>query len=157
MRVPSFLVDQLVPFETLMHPPAYTAQRLARYLGLPGSQVVKGVLLRGPAGFLLAVLPATQQVNVAAVASHLGNPMRLADAQEIAEVFGDCEWGVVSPFGRLYGIGTILEDALTSETMIVFEGHSHAEAIRLRCADYERLERPRRLRFAQAVSSRPAR
>ena len=32
---------------------------------------------------------------------------------------------------------------------MVFELQTHVEAIRMKCQDYERLERPRRLRFAQ--------
>ncbi len=149
MRIPDYLSDQHIRFETLVHPPAYTAERLARYLGLPGKQVVKSVLLRGPTGPLLAVLPAPCRVDTEAVAAFLGGPVRLAGAAEIAAVFSDCEWGVVSPFGRLYGLTTILEDSLAPETLIVFEAHSHAEAIRLRCLDFERLERPHRLRFAR--------
>jgi Ala-tRNA(Pro) deacylase len=148
MRVPLYLTDQQVVFETLVHPPAYTAHRRAGYLGVSGRQVVKSVLLKGPDGFFLAVLRATHEVAVAA----LGPSVRLAAADEIAEVFRDCEWGVVLPFGTLYGLPTILDESLAPETIIVFEAHSHAEAIRMRCRDYERLEQPRRLRFARQAS-----
>ena len=37
--------------------------------------------------------------------------------------------------------------------MLVFEGAIHAEAIRMRCADFERLEHPLRLSFARVVVS----
>ena len=36
MRVPVFLADNRVTFERLYHAPAYTAQRRARYLRVPG-------------------------------------------------------------------------------------------------------------------------
>jgi Ala-tRNA(Pro) deacylase len=153
MRVPVYLTDQQIAFETLIHPPAYTAQRRARYLGVSGRQVVKSVLLKGPDDFFLAVLPATHQVDTQALAARHGGPVRLASGCEIATVFQDCEWGVLSPFGRLYGLRTVLEDELAPETLIVFEAHSHAEAIRMRCRDYERLENPRRLRFAQVQTA----
>ncbi len=151
MRVPAYLSEQRVSFETLPHPPAYTAQRLAQYLRLSGRQVVKGVLLHAPAGFCLAVLPATCHVDTAALADVLGGPVRLATEVEVAEVFPDCEWGVVSPFGRLYGLATLLEESLAPDAMIVFEAHSHVEAIRMRCRDYEQLERPRRVSFSRAT------
>ena len=80
----------------------------------------------------------------------LGGPVRLAKGRELAEVFRDCEWGVAPPFGRLYGLETLLEEGVPPEVMLVFETHSHMEAVRIRCADFERLERPRRLRFARA-------
>jgi len=148
MTVPHFLTDEHVPFETLMHPPAYTAQRRAKYLHVPGDRVAKSVLLRGPDGFVLAVLPATKRVDPRALAEILGGPVRLADANEIADVFRDCEWGVVAPFGARYGLATLLEESVDPNAMIVLEVNAHAEAIRMRCADFERLERPRRLRFA---------
>jgi Ala-tRNA(Pro) deacylase len=67
----------------------------------------------------------------------------------MAEAFRDCEWGVVPPFGDLYGLPTLLDDALTPDALLVFETHTHVEAVRLHCRDFERLERPRRLRFAR--------
>jgi Ala-tRNA(Pro) deacylase len=149
MRVEQFLSQQHVPFETLVHPPAFTAQKRAKYLGIPGQQVAKCVLLHGPSGYLLAVLPATYHVDTAALADDLGGPVRLADEEEIAAVFRDCEWGVVAPFGSLYGLATVLDESLSADTLLVFEANSHAEALRLRCRDFERLEGPRRLRFAR--------
>ena len=59
MRVPQFLSDHDVPFETMVHAPAFTAQKRAKVLHLPGRQIAKTVLLAGPTGQFLAVLPAT--------------------------------------------------------------------------------------------------
>jgi Ala-tRNA(Pro) deacylase len=153
MRVLQFLSEQQITFEPLMHPPAYTAQKRAKYLGVSGKQVAKNVLLVGPEGYVLAVLPATHQVDTDLLAEDLGGPVRLATDREIGEVFNDCEWGVVEPFGTLYGISTLLDDSLTPDSWIVFEAHTHAEAIRMLCADFERLEQPRRLKFARHVSA----
>ncbi|HZY59140.1 MAG TPA: YbaK/EbsC family protein, partial [Candidatus Binataceae bacterium] len=130
MRVADFLAEHHVPFETLLHPPAFTAQNRAKFLHLPGRQVAKSVLLQGPEGFLLAVLPATHRVDTVAVAEALGGPVRLANDDEIANAFRDCEWGVVPPFGALYGLPVILDEMLSPETWMVFEGNSHVEAMR---------------------------
>jgi len=148
MRVPTFLTEHQIPFETIVHPPAFTAQKRAKVLHLSGSQVAKSVLLAGPAGYFLAVLPATHQVDIEALVVALGGPVRFADGREITELFHDCEWGVLEPFGSLYGLPTLLDESLDGETSIVFEGHTHAAAIRMRCRDFEQLERPRRLSFA---------
>ena len=56
------------------------------------------------------------------------------------------EWGrhhVAASYAPIAELWNSRPDAL-----IVFEGNSHAEAVRLWCRDFERLERPRRLRFA---------
>jgi Ala-tRNA(Pro) deacylase len=149
MRVLQFLSQQQIDFEPLVHPPAFTAQRRAKYLQISGKQVAKALLLHGPDGFLVAVLPATHQIDWEALAKSLGGPVRLAETQEIGEVFPDCEWGVVPPFGALYGLPTLLDDAVHPDSFIVFEANTHAEAIRMSCRDFEQLEQPRRLRFAR--------
>src|SRR5438552_2016953 len=99
MRVSQFLLDQQVPFETMVHPPAFTAQRRAKCLRLSGQQVVKCVLLAGGSRFYLALLPAIHHVDLAALAARLGGPVRLADEDEIAHFFCDCERGALTPFG----------------------------------------------------------
>jgi Ala-tRNA(Pro) deacylase len=149
MRLPEFLAAQQVPFETLVHPPAFTSQKRARFLHISGREVAKCVLLAGPSGYLLAVLPATRHVDTELMSRELGGPVRLAEDRECARVFPDCEWGAVPPFGRLYGLVTLLDDDVEPDALIVFEANTHAEAIRMRCRDFEHLERPRRLRFAR--------
>jgi Ala-tRNA(Pro) deacylase len=148
MRIAVFLQQQRVAFESLPHAPAYSAQQLAKYLRLPGAQVAKAVLLRGPSSFLLAVVPATRQVDTDKLSWDLGGPVRLASNQEAAGLFPDCEWGVVPPFGGLYGLETLLDESIPTDAWIVFEAHTTVVAIRLRCRDFVRLERPLRLRLA---------
>ncbi|MGH7174254.1 MAG: aminoacyl-tRNA deacylase, partial [Gemmataceae bacterium] len=131
-----------------------SAQHRAKYLRLPGQQVVKSVLLSGPSGYILAILPATHQVDTRRLSEQLGGPVRLANDGEVAEVFSDCEWGVVSPFGKCYGLPTLLDDAIAADAAIVLETHSQFEAVRLLCRDYERLEKPRRLSFSRRVPDR---
>jgi Ala-tRNA(Pro) deacylase len=152
MRVPQFLADHEVPFETVVHPPAYTSQKLAHWLHVPGQQLAKCVLLAGPSDYVLAVLPAPYQVDLAAVAAALGGPVRLARPEEVADVFRDCEWGALSPFGALYALRTLLDETIDPDSPIVFQAHRHACTIRMRCRDFERLEKPRRCH----ISARPA-
>jgi Ala-tRNA(Pro) deacylase len=152
MHIGDYLSEQRIDFEWLPHPPAYTAQKRAKYLRVSGKHVAKSVLLIGPGGYLLAVLPATHQIDTRALAEQLGSPVRLANDREIADVFHDCQWGVVPPFGTRYGISTLLDESIGVDDPIVLETHNQFEAIRLRCRDFERLEKPRRLRFARPDS-----
>jgi Ala-tRNA(Pro) deacylase len=149
VRVPDFLSQEQVRFETLWHPPAFTAAKRAKYLHVPGRQVAKCVLLVGPTGPFLAVLPATHHIETSILAARLDGPVRLATEDELSDVFRDCEWGVVPPFGTLYGVATVLDESLAPDDLIVFEANGRMEAVRLLCRDFERLEGPRRLRFAR--------
>jgi Ala-tRNA(Pro) deacylase len=154
MRVAEFLHDQRVAFETVVHPPAFTAQKRAKYLHIPGRQVAKSVLLAGPTGFVLAVLAATHQVDIAAVSRVLGYPLRLANHLEVADLFRDCEWGALAPFGTLYGLVTIVDESLDPDAQIVFEAQMHAVTISMHYRDFAHLEKPRRFRFGIAPSEK---
>jgi Ala-tRNA(Pro) deacylase len=152
MRVPAYLTYHRVPFETLIYPPAFTAQKRAKFLHLSGKKVAKSVLLAGADGYLLAILPATLQVDTNLLAAAVGGPVRLASRQEVVNVFRDCEWGVVPPFGSLYGLPTVLDTSFDLDALIVFESHTHGEDVRLSCRDFARLESPICFSFARPVS-----
>ena len=44
MRISDFLSQQKVPFQQVMHAPAYSAGRRAKYLRTPGDEVAKAVI-----------------------------------------------------------------------------------------------------------------
>jgi len=148
MRVSQYLSDQHIAFEEMVHPPAYTSQKLARFLHISGRQVVKSILLKGPGGFFLGVLPAAQLIDLPRLSEQMGSAIRLATVEELYERFPDCEWGALMPFGRLYGMATILEAAIPLDATIVFEAQRHAVAIKMQCRDYVQLEHPSRMHFA---------
>jgi Ala-tRNA(Pro) deacylase len=149
MRIADYLAEQHVPFESLPHPPAFSAQKLAKYLHVKGSEVAKAVLLHGPRGYFLAVLPATHYAELEVLAANQGGSVRLAGAEEVVQVFRDCEWGAVSPFGNLYGLPTLLDANMTPDMWIVVEAGSHVEAVRLSCRDFERIAGSVRVAFAR--------
>lgn len=149
MLLPQYLADHRVAFETVVHPPAYTAQNRAKFLGVSGHYVAKNVLLKGPQGFLLAILPASQVIDLEALSRHLEGPVRLASEEEMAEVFFDCELGALTPFGSLYGLSTILEASLPPDAILTCGAQRHAVAVKIQCRDFERIEKPKRLHFAK--------
>ena len=110
MFLSQFLTDQRVAFETMLHPPAFTAQKRAKFLHIPGRQVVKCVVLFSGEEPMLAVLPAPWRVDLRRVCLAMGAEVRLASEAEVIGLFRDCERGALTPFGRLYGLTTILED-----------------------------------------------
>src|SRR5437764_6674925 len=138
MRIAEYLSERRVAFEYLPHPLAFTAQKRAKWLRVSGHLVAKAVLLHGPDGPLLAVLPATHHVDTYELARHLGGSVRLATEGEVAHHFRDCEWGVVPPFGNLYGLPTLLDESVPPDASLVLEAHTHVDAVRLSCRDFER-------------------
>ena len=149
MHVSDYLQDCEVPFETVLHPPAFTAQKRARFLHVSGRQVVKCVVLSSRRGFHVAVLRSTDHIDLTALERRLGASIRLATPEEMAEQLTDCGRGAATPFGSLYGLRTLLEDRINPDDLIIFEAQQHHIAVRMLCRDFERLEKPMRCRFAR--------
>ena len=148
MRIADFLSDSHIAYETMVHPPVFTAERRAHLLHIPGKRVIKAVLLASPSGYFLAVLPASSRVDLDLVSRRFETPIRLACESELVETFTDCERGAMVPFGKLYGVRTLLDASIDPEAWIVFEAERHFLTIRMRCRDFEQLEKPERFAFA---------
>ena len=149
MRIDEFLTSQGVNYQKLHHRPAYTANRVAQALRVPGREVAKTVLMRVGRGYALAVLPATHRVDLDRLRQELGDDqVDLATEGEMQRLFPDCERGAVPPFGSLYHLPTLVDDSLAADEQIVFDGQSHEEAIRMTYQDYTAVEHPRMGHFA---------
>ena len=149
MRIDEYLTGRGVPFTRLAHRPAYTANRVAQALHVPGREMAKTVLVRTGRGHVLAVLPATHRVDLDQLRTELGDQQAgLATEGEMEQLFPDCERGAIPPFGSLYHLPTLVDESLTEDEEIVFEAQNHEEAIRMRCRDFMDVEHPRLGHFA---------
>ena len=149
MKLDEFLTQRRVPFERLPHRTAYTANRVAQLLHVPGKEMAKTVLLRSGHGYMLAVLPATHRINLDEIKQELGEAnMDMASEDEMDRLFPDCDRGAIPPFGSTYQVPTIVDESLTEDKEIVFENQVHEEAIRMSYADFEAIEHPRHGHFA---------
>jgi Ala-tRNA(Pro) deacylase len=158
MDIRAFLRSQQVPFDFLLHRPAPSATRRAQSVHISGHRVAKGVLFRAADRYVLAVLPATHRVDVARLMEVLETrEVRLATEDELEVVFGDCERGALPPFGRLYGLTTVVDSSLAGGAEIIVEGNTRHEGLRLRYRDYEAVEAPIRARFASATEPKKKR
>ncbi len=84
----------------------------------------------------------------------LGSPIsdvRLATPGELYEIFKDCEPGVVPPFGRLYGLTTLVDLSLAESTEIVLGANTRHEGLRMRFLDFQALEDPVRASFTRPI------
>ena len=158
MCIRDFLQSHSVRFEFLLHRPAHSATHLAGSVHVPGRQVAKAVLIRAGSAFALAVLPATHRVETVRLAEILGvGELRIATEAEAERIFADCEPGALPPFGRLYGLTTIVDATVAGSAEIVFVANTRHEGIRMRYKDYESIESPMRARFATMIDNKALR
>ena len=153
MNVQDFLSERHVKFNVIDHRPTYDAQHLAHEVHVSGHEVAKTVLLRAHGGedFFVAVLPASKHVDLEKTRNVVGiEDVELASEAEIKEHCQDCEVGALPPFGRNYGMRTLVDSSLTHDESIVFEGNRHDEAIRMKFDDFRRIEEPEIAEFTYA-------
>ena len=159
MSIRDYLESRHVWFETMLHSPAPSASRRAQTVHVSGRFVAKGVLVSTTGGpYVLAVLPATTRIDLPRLAQALNSQsLEIATEDEVERIFGDCERGALPPFGRLYGLTTVVDSSLAGGSEIVFVGNTRHEGVRMRYRDYEALEAPIRTRFASATFPRQRR
>lgn len=149
-RLKQFLDENEVGYDVMHHDPAFTAQQLAARLHVPGHEFTKVVVVKLDGSYALVALPAPLRVNFKALAHGVGvKKCQLASEGEFQQLFPDCEVGAMPPFGVLYHLPTYVDQELTANENIVINAGTHAEAIRLRYADFARLARPRVVRFGE--------
>jgi Ala-tRNA(Pro) deacylase len=143
MNIESFLRNRGIDFDVLPHNKEYTASHTAQALHVPGGHFAKTVVLKADDRPVMTVVPANRLVNIELVRQELGAAdVHLADEDEFAQLFPDCELGAIPPFGSVYQMETIVDDALTHDQQFVFEGNSHDRAISMLYQDYGRIEHP---------------
>ncbi len=145
MKVKEYLSDNAVEYDVIEHLPVYDAGRLAQAVHVSGREVAKTVLLKSTVGdkFIVAVLPSNRTIDFDQLQADLGGAeYQLASESDIAEHCPDCELGVLPPFGDGYGMEVIVDNSLTEDEHIVFEGNTHQEAIRITYADFAKLAHP---------------
>lgn len=149
MNVSTFLTKQHVEYDLIPHRETYDAQRMAEAVHVSGAEVAKTVLLRHGRDYVIAVLPANRTIDFDAVAEILEQDhVQLANELEMADLFPDCELGAMPPFGSQYEMQTIVDQSLVNDDVIVFEGNTHHESIRMRFCDFVAIEHPQLGRIA---------
>ena len=152
MEIGKYLSDHGVQFETHDHAPAYTAQEVAAIEHVSGKMMAKAVLVRDDAGYLMCVLPASHKLDLTKVADlRKSNQIRLADENELAEMFPDAEVGAEPPFGNLYDMPMLVDSHLADRDEIVFQAGSHRQTIRMAYDDYASLVCPQVADLAVAL------
>ncbi|MGQ0546289.1 MAG: aminoacyl-tRNA deacylase [Betaproteobacteria bacterium] len=110
MKLAGYLRTHPVRYDVLTHPRTGNSLQSAKAMHVPPGCLAKAVVLEDKDGQLVvAVLPASRELDLAELRSRTGRTLRLATEAELRERFRDCELGAVPPIGKAYGIETILD------------------------------------------------
>lgn len=146
-RLLNYLSENNIPYSTITHAPAYTAQQIAASAHIPGKKMAKTVIIQSGDQYAMVVLPANKKVdlNLFKVASGW-KEANIANEYQFIDRFPDCEAGAMPPFGNLYGMEVFIDPDLTHGSDIFFNGGTHSELIKVSFEDYSRLVHPHLLK-----------
>ena len=143
-RLKEFLDENKVKYVAISHSQAFTAQEIAASAHIPGRQLAKTVIVILNGDMAMAVLPATDHVDLRLLKNAAGaKKAKLAGEKEFKDLFPDCEIGAMPPFGNLYDLGVYVAASLAEGEEIAFNAGSHTELIKMAYADFERLVKPK--------------
>jgi Ala-tRNA(Pro) deacylase len=149
-RIKEFLDDHRVKYVSIAHSQAYTAQEIAASAHITGKELAKTVIVKLDGEMTMAVLRASDQVDLDLLRATAGaEQAELANENEFKGRFPECDPGAMPPFGNLYNMKVFVDESLTKDEQIAFNGGTHTELLRLSYRDFERLVVPKTANFSQ--------
>ena len=143
MNLPSLLDEMGVNYRLSRHDTTYTAQDLAAAEHLPGRKVIKPVVVKADGQFVMCAVPASHRVDLDTLRSQLqADDVKLAEEDELASLFQDCELGAEPPIGRIFGMPTIMDESLFADERVTFQAGTHQDAVTMTLADYRKIAQP---------------
>ncbi len=148
-KLARYLEERGVPCEVRTHPLTPSASRTAEASHISGHAIAKGVVLKDGGGYLLAVLPASHEINFEDLERLLGRKVELASEEEAASLFPDCDIGAVPALGAPYGLDVVVDEHLIGQPEVYIEGGDHASLVHVTGEQFRMLESDaRRGRFS---------
>jgi Ala-tRNA(Pro) deacylase len=123
-----------VSYELIPHRRTQSAVAEARAIGLDPSHVAKTLVLTTGDGFVRAVLPASERLDLAKVRELMGADVGLASEQVLTGAYPEFELGAVPPVGGA-GDRVLVDRRVIAEPTVVFEAGTHEQSVRLKSKD----------------------
>ncbi|MDX1765053.1 MAG: YbaK/EbsC family protein [bacterium] len=148
-KIMDYLDKNHVPYQIIPHYESFTAQGTAAAAHVPGRELAKTVMVSLDGKMVMVVLPASFKISFAQLKEAAGAARaELAREEEFNHIFPGCEVGAMPPFGNLYGVDVYVSQSLREDEWIAFNAGNHVELIRMSYKDFERLVKPKVLKFS---------
>ena len=148
-RLKWVLESHHVNYEIVAHDHTATSRGSARSAQVPEGRVAKCVLLEDERGYVLAIVPASCDVELDRIDQLLGRHLELATEPELEGLFEDCELGAIPPFGAAHPLPVAIDDSLLRMPDLYFEAGDHEGLVHVRGEAFQSLlDHPRHGRFS---------
>jgi len=153
-RIKEFLDQHAISYIVKEHAPTTTSEESAKARGESIKIGAKALLLKMDSEFILAILPADRQLDTGKFKKIMKSKnLRFANADELTRLTG-CPKGAVPPFGFLFGLNMIVDEALFEEEYMAFNAGSLEISIKTKTEDYRMIVKPREGQFSTAQSEK---
>ncbi|MHB9053937.1 MAG: aminoacyl-tRNA deacylase [Thermoleophilia bacterium] len=142
-RVKNYLDDQGLAYEVVSHQETFSTCEEARAVGVIASHVAKTLVIKTGAGDVLAVLPASERIDIHKLRDIVDdNHARLATENEMKTEFADFDLGAVPPLGELLEAPVLLDRRLENADEVIFAAGTHSDSVKMSGEDFLKLTRP---------------
>lgn len=126
-----------VKFELLPHRHTETAADEARALGVDPHEVAKTIVVVTGHGYLRAVIPASDRLDVRKLREllDLHEQPHFAEERELSDAYPTFEVGAIAPIGGRAGDRVVIDRRLANRDSIVIEAGSHDASLRIGTTD----------------------
>lgn len=136
--VQMYLLQHQTPFDVVTHRHSASSLRTANAAHIDAGSLAKAVMLEDDlkhSHYVMAVVPANRQVDLARLSRQAGRPLHLANEEDAAGLFADCDAGAIPPVGPAYGVETMWDESLMRPAELYFEAGDHEHLVHLKSAD----------------------
>jgi prolyl-tRNA editing enzyme YbaK/EbsC (Cys-tRNA(Pro) deacylase) len=139
--VVGYLGQQGVGYDVVDHEATFSAAAEARAAGVAPDHAAKTVLLRDQQAYRLAVIPASERLDVrkAREALEASGHLRLATEGEMEADFGAFEVGALPPLGPMLPAPEVIDGRLMAHDRILCTGGDHRHSVLIDPGDLVRV------------------
>ena len=143
-KLQGYLKDHEIKYRLITHPHTGSSMGSAEQAHIPGDALAKGVLLKDVDGYLLVVVPSDYHIELDSLQKLSGRKMGMANEEDLAGQFSDCEVGAIPPIGHVYGITTLWDPntSLGKLDKVYFEAGDHEHLVQVSGEKFHELMAP---------------
>jgi Ala-tRNA(Pro) deacylase len=140
-RLQSYISERQLAWDAVSHQPSSSCMEAAHLAHVPPDRVAKAIVLKGNAGYVMAVIPANHHLDVQDLGEAIADDLTLVSERTLGDLFADCQPGAVPPVGAAYGVNTLWDEDLGGRADVYFEGGDHRTLVHMKGADFGALMR----------------
>jgi Ala-tRNA(Pro) deacylase len=129
-------------YELLTHVRTESAAAEAEALGIASADVAKTLVVRTPEGYVRAVLPASERIDLRKLRKVSGGgkkKVHLASEEQLVRDYPEFDLGAVPPIGGGRRDPVVVDSRLAERDSVVLEAGSHEESVRISTGDLLRV------------------